>query len=97
MIIQGSMLIGMMLPPTLNGPVNVCPTEKEWEHAARGGLIDKEYSWGDDWKVAREYANYDGTGGKDQWDGITAPVGSFAPNGYGLYDMDGNVSEYCSD
>ena len=72
------------------------PTETEWEFAARGGLINKVYSWGDDVSLARDYANYDGTGGKDKWDGI-APVGSFKPNGYGLYDMAGNVLEWCQD
>ena len=73
------------------------PTEKEWEFSARGGLIDKEYSWGDDVSLARDYANYDGTGGKDKWDRSTAPVGSFKPNGYGLYDMTGNVYEWCQE
>ena len=72
------------------------PTEKEWEYAARGGLIKKEYVWGDDEAVARDYANYDGTGGKDKWE-YCAPVGSFKPNGYGLYDMGGNVWEWCQD
>lgn len=73
------------------------PTAKEWEFAARGGLIDKKYSWGDDVSLARDYANYNGTGGKDKWDKTTAPVGSFKPNGYGLYDMCGNVFEWCQD
>ena len=72
------------------------PTSNEWEFAARGGLINKVYPWGDDVSLARDYANYDGTGGKDKWDGI-APVGSFKPNGYGLYDMVGNVLEWCQD
>ena len=56
------------------------PTEKEWEYAARGGLIRKEYVWGDDEAVARDYANYDGTGGNDKRE-YCAPVGSFKLNG----------------
>ena len=71
------------------------PTDKEWEFATRGGLIDKEFPWGDDENLAREYANYEGTGGKDKWDNSTAPVGSLKPNGYGLFDMSGNDSEWC--
>ena len=73
------------------------PTEVEWEFSARGGLKNKEYSWGDNESLARDYANYDGTGGGDKWDETTAPVGSFNPNGYGLFDMAGNVYEWCQD
>ncbi len=68
------------------------PTEAEWEKAARGGLIGKKYPWGD--SIDKSKANYDKTNsGTPQ----TALVGKYSPNGYGLYDMAGNVSEWCLD
>ena len=67
------------------------PTEAEWEYAARGGLAGKKYPWGDDEPTPAD-ANYGGLGVGD-----TIPVGEYAPNGYGLYDMAGNVWEWCLD
>lgn len=66
------------------------PTEEEWEYAARGGTTT-DYYWGND--VGSGNANCNGCG--SQWDGKqTAPVGSFKPNPYGLYDMLGNVWQW---
>ena len=67
------------------------PTEAEWEKAARGGVAGKLYPWGTD-EISAELANY---GGSNK--GKTTPVGSYGANGYGLYDMAGNVWEWTWD
>jgi formylglycine-generating enzyme required for sulfatase activity len=69
------------------------PTEAEWEYACRAGTTTR-YATGE--KITHDEANFEGTGGSDKWK-QGAPVGSFAPNAWGLYDMHGNVWERCAD
>jgi sulfatase modifying factor 1 len=79
------------------------PTEAEWEFTARGGLEGKRYPWGNEFRPNGKYM-------ANTWQGLfpvsntaedgfaeTSPVRSFPPNGYGLYDMAGNVWQWCSD
>lgn len=79
------------------------PREAEWEYAARGGLEQKRYVWGDELTPGGRHMCNIWQGdfprintGEDGWIG-TCPVGSYEPNGYGLYTVAGNVWEWCAE
>ncbi len=79
------------------------PTEAEWEYAARGGVERQPFMWGKEFNPGGKHMANTWQGkfpsvntGEDGYQS-TAPVGSFAPNGYGLQDMAGNVWEWCAD
>ena len=83
----------------VTGAPHELPTENQWEVAARGGLVSQPYPWGDAAPDAggvfraNFHTSLPGAAGFR----FTAPVGSFPANGYGLFDLAGNVSEWCQD
>jgi formylglycine-generating enzyme required for sulfatase activity len=79
------------------------PTEAEWEFAARGGLADVEFAWGDELTPGGQHmantwqGDFPNQNSNDDGYERTSPVKAFPPNGYGLHDMIGNVWEWTSD
>jgi len=83
----------------VTGVSHSLPTEAQWEAAARGGLVGQPYPWGAEASGAGGVFRANLRNDRTAKDGflLSAPVGSFPPNGFGLYDMAGNVSEWCQD
>jgi formylglycine-generating enzyme required for sulfatase activity len=78
------------------------PTEAEWEYASRGGLDGARYPWGDElmddeWRCNIWQGEFPATNTEEDGFLTTAPVRTFQPNGYGLWQMVGNVWEWCAD
>jgi sulfatase modifying factor 1 len=79
------------------------PTEAEWEYAARGNLVAAEYAWGDEFTPAKRQmantwqGNFPSQNLEEDGFARTSPVHAFPPNGFGLFDMIGNVWEWTSD
>lgn len=109
---EAVMRAGRDILPTVNWNANGyrLPTEAEWEKAARGGVAGKRFPWGTD-TISHDQANFDNSGAEIYALGtagkhpdyftlssvFTSPSRSFSSNGYGLFDMCGNVSEFCWD